>query len=373
MDKYFCPLPKESMTKITNLVGTVLAKGESASLVFWPHAGAKKLFKFFLANQKLFPQIFAKNRQNFFLDFVDLPENSPKGYFYRLAQLLKIPLLPYSQIEEYSLFEKIQKQVETLIKSEQEIVVIWDNFNGLPQDLNFFNKLKAIWQIEKFKIHYLFLFKKTPEIKEAVTFGELFEVIFQNILIFPLPSGEEIDYIIEKLMAPEKPSSEFKRELKDLCGGHPFLLKIACRVRDKNKILDDMEIQIILNDFYQFGYREPFCQLYRNFLEKNKQDVSGGVIKIDESQNIFLSDQPAYYFLTPKEYEILRYFMQNQSKLISRDNLAGVLWGEEVFEHYSDWAIDQLISSLRQKLIKFNFSPALLKTIRGKGYVFNLV
>ncbi|MBM3209246.1 winged helix-turn-helix domain-containing protein [Candidatus Shapirobacteria bacterium] len=54
--------------------------------------------------------------------------------------------------------------------------------------------------------------------------------------------------------------------------------------------------------------------------------------------------------------------------VISRDEIAEILWGKESYDKYSDWSIDQMISQLRKKLNQLGISPKSLQTIRDRGY-----
>lgn len=67
--------------------------------------------------------------------------------------------------------------------------------------------------------------------------------------------------------------------------------------------------------------------------------------------------------LNPKEYELLIYFINNKDKVISRETLLRVVWGDE---YYGDTrTVDTHINRLRNKLGE---GANYLKTIRGFGY-----
>ena len=69
--------------------------------------------------------------------------------------------------------------------------------------------------------------------------------------------------------------------------------------------------------------------------------------------------------LTPKEYDLLKYFMQNKNIALSRDNLLNHIWG---YDFYGDArTIDTHIKTLRNRLGK---KRNLIKTVRGMGYKF---
>ena len=67
--------------------------------------------------------------------------------------------------------------------------------------------------------------------------------------------------------------------------------------------------------------------------------------------------------LTPKEYEILVYFIKNKNIAISREVLLSQIWGYDFFG--DDRTIDTHIKMLRNNLGKYR---NLIKTVRGIGY-----
>lgn len=71
--------------------------------------------------------------------------------------------------------------------------------------------------------------------------------------------------------------------------------------------------------------------------------------------------------LTPKEYEILTYFVKNINIAISRDVLLSKIWGYDFYG--DDRTIDTHIKMLRSNLGKYR---DLIITVRGMGYKFEI-
>ena len=70
--------------------------------------------------------------------------------------------------------------------------------------------------------------------------------------------------------------------------------------------------------------------------------------------------------LTPKEFQILKQFLESPRRVFSRQEMLNRVWGEgyALEEH----ALEVLIHSLRQKIEQNPASPTLLLTVRGVGY-----
>ena len=69
--------------------------------------------------------------------------------------------------------------------------------------------------------------------------------------------------------------------------------------------------------------------------------------------------------LTPKEYEILCFFIQNKGIALSRETLLSKIWGYDFFGE--DRTIDTHVKMLRNSLGKYR---DLIITVRGIGYKF---
>jgi DNA-binding response OmpR family regulator len=72
--------------------------------------------------------------------------------------------------------------------------------------------------------------------------------------------------------------------------------------------------------------------------------------------------------LTSQEFKVLKFFVQNQDRVISRDELLNEVWG---YQNYpSTRTVDNHILRLRQKLEKDPAHPLHFKTVHGTGYRF---
>lgn len=72
--------------------------------------------------------------------------------------------------------------------------------------------------------------------------------------------------------------------------------------------------------------------------------------------------------LTPKEFELLVYFMKRKDRVIDRDTLLDRIWNFD-FAGQSR-IVDVHVSHLREKIERDPKHPKYLVTIRGFGYKF---
>lgn len=71
--------------------------------------------------------------------------------------------------------------------------------------------------------------------------------------------------------------------------------------------------------------------------------------------------------LTPKEYDLLNYFVKNQNIALSREQLLSNIWGYDFFG--DDRTVDTHIKMLRNNLGKYR---DLIVTVRAVGYKFEI-
>ncbi len=72
--------------------------------------------------------------------------------------------------------------------------------------------------------------------------------------------------------------------------------------------------------------------------------------------------------LTPTEFQVLKYLLKNQGKVLSSDAILANAWGPEYIGERE--LVKQFIYRLRAKLEQDPSTPKYIQTVRGAGYVF---
>ncbi len=102
-----------------------------------------------------------------------------------------------------------------------------------------------------------------------------------------------------------------------------------------------------------------------------KTAISATIIKVEnmildlEKKDLTIIDDRIE--LTKKEFEILRLFLENQTRVFSRDEILHRIWGEEVV--VSNRTVDVNITRLRKKIKHYG---EFLKNRPGLGYYFEV-
>jgi two-component system phosphate regulon response regulator PhoB len=94
--------------------------------------------------------------------------------------------------------------------------------------------------------------------------------------------------------------------------------------------------------------------------------IIAGLIKLNlSSHEVEVAGQ--LVDLSPTEYKLLKFFMRNQNKVFSRDQILTAVWGDG--SYISDRTVDVHILRLRKVLKRFEVD-GMISTVRGSGYRF---
>src|SRR3989338_2124631 len=236
-------------------------------------------------------------------------------------------------------------------------------------------------------------------------------LIFDNIIKFPLylttDSRQFIRYQTE--LWEMKLNKGLEEEIIRLSGGYLWIIASLLRFfrdnpGDIDKAINDelliKKLDIIWNKFTQnekklinncladnwrfednltpeFGYLEKIGILT---LKNKKVTLQFPLLKqivIRESKihqlrienkDFYLNKRVVTKELTKNEGILLYLLLKNQKSLVSRQKIANLIGGNNWEEKYSDWAIDRLVYRLRRKFRSLGMDPALIKTLKKKGF-----
>jgi len=243
-----------------------------------------------------------------------------------------------------------------------------------------------------------------------------------------LPQGADCSHII-KFFADRQGLSlteEVSTLLIDLSGGHPYMIKTALRaISDmdlkniheiKEHLVQNRELRSIAYGIYD--KRSPEEKLLLKKISRGVQiteaelekaevllqlgllsqtpknqlsitsDLLGEVISDEDSldnnetstQELTFNDETSAISyngksleenFTRQEYTLLSSLLKAKGTLLTKEGIGEALWGDNSYEQYSDWAIDQLMSKLRKKLKNLGVSAEIV-TLRGRGYVLKV-
>ena len=123
-------------------------------------------------------------------------------------------------------------------------------------------------------------------------------------------------------------------------------------------IIHNTQIQIPLLATYIMSDKDKPSQETKITYDENTNTIHKGAS--------ILSDQ-----LTASEFRLLRYMIQNEERVIERDDLITVVWQDnKSTAGITDQAVDQLIFRVRRKIEEDANHPHHLLTVKGRGFKF---
>lgn len=178
--------------------------------------------------------------------------------------------------------------------------------------------------------------------------------------------NNEINLVLMDIMMPNLDGYSAIKELKERDETLPVII-LSAREEEYDKLLG---FDLGIDDYVTkpFSPKELMARI-KAILNRNSKTVSefkyqdltvdylGHVVKIKDEE----------IKLTPKEYELLVYFIQNKNIALTREQLLSKIWGYDYFG--DDRTIDTHIKMLRNSLGKYR---NLIVTVRAVGYKFEI-
>lgn len=177
----------------------------------------------------------------------------------------------------------------------------------------------------------------------------------------------DFDIIIMDIMMPRLDGFSAVKEIKKIKDVPVIML--SARGEEYDKLFG---FEIGVDDYVTkpFSPKEVMARinavLKRRGTDENKDVVTFEGLTIDMvGRNVFVDGEKVE--LTPKEYEILFYFVKNKGIALTREKLLMDVWG---FDFYGDdRTVDTHIKMLRSNLKQYR---KFIITLRGLGYKFEV-
>lgn len=194
------------------------------------------------------------------------------------------------------------------------------------------------------------------------------KIVNNPLEVLDLVKRENFDLILLDIMMPEMSSTELCSKIRDIVNV-PIIFLTA-----KNELIDKMLGYEIGGDDYitkPFDNTELVLKIksHLRLKERTKQSyndgkfiVSGDLVLDKESFEVKQNGKKLN--LTTREFELLRYFMENAGIALSKEQIFESVWGSE----YGDiGTVAVNVKSLRDKL---NDNDKYIITLWGYGYKF---
>lgn len=173
----------------------------------------------------------------------------------------------------------------------------------------------------------------------------------------------DFDLIIMDIMMPKMDGYQAVRKIKEI-KDIPVLM-LSARGEEFDKLLG---FDIGIDDYVTkpFSPKELVARI-KAITKRNEKNTNtfqfGDLILDDVAHEVKIENQ--LINLTPKEYELLKYFIENKNIALSREQLLTNIWGYDFYG--DDRTVDTHVKTLRNNLGKYR---DCITTIRKVGYKF---
>lgn len=184
-----------------------------------------------------------------------------------------------------------------------------------------------------------------------------------------MANSENPDLIILDLMLPVMSGIEVCRRIRQAKNKVPIIMLTA-----KDDVMDKvMGLDMGADDYMTkpFAIEELLARIRVAIKRKTDENVDEPQILVygqltinDQKRQVTYNDD--LIELTKKEYDLLRYLLENKNIALDREKILEKVWG---YDYYGDTnVIDVYVRYLRSKIDqKYNID--MIKTVRGVGYI----
>ncbi len=175
---------------------------------------------------------------------------------------------------------------------------------------------------------------------------------------------KEIDLVILDVMMPEYDGWTVCREIRKTSKVPIIMLTARSEEFDELFGFEMGADEYVTKPFSPKILVARVNALLRRIQEKKEEVKSFHGLDIDHSARLVYIEGISID-LSPKEYELLLYMVENKGKALSREQILDKVWG---YDYYGELrTVDTHINRLR---IKLGNQSSLIQTVRGLGYRF---
>ena len=189
-------------------------------------------------------------------------------------------------------------------------------------------------------------------------------------------ADNEVDLIILDLMLPGEDGLSITRRLRSLNNHQPIII-LSARGDEVDRIVG---LEVGADDYLAkpFSPRELLARIrsvlrrssvvLNNAVEDNKESLTFGSFHLNLA-NHKLTKEDIEIPLSTGEFTLLRLFLENPDRVLSRDKIIQLTKGYE--RSSMDRSIDICVGRLRKKIEEDPTNSIYLRTIWGAGYLFS--
>ena len=183
-----------------------------------------------------------------------------------------------------------------------------------------------------------------------------------------LASENEPSLIVLDVMMPKVNGFEVCRSIRAKGLTMPILL-LTARSDEQDIVLG---LNLGADDYVTKPFRtREFLARVKALLRRSnvlaRKSIVFGPFTLDVASHKLLKNNVPVE-LTPKEYSLLAYLLENRGQALSREQILSAVWGMTRF--VTTRSVDRCVTTLRKKIEQDVRKPSFITTVREHGYRF---
>ncbi|WP_296320219.1 response regulator transcription factor [Treponema sp. UBA3813] len=182
--------------------------------------------------------------------------------------------------------------------------------------------------------------------------------------------GENPDLVLLDVMLPRLSGLEILRKVRnELNSDLPIILVTA-----RGETIDKVDgLNSGADDYIAKPFKiEELLARMKAVLRRTQKKSGAKSVVLKNGSIEMVADEMRVNFdgeaveLSKNEFLLLKYFLENAGKILSRDDIIKKVWGEDYY--IEENSVDVYVRHLRSK-----FGDGIIKTVRGMGYIMQEV
>ncbi|MDO4454181.1 MAG: response regulator transcription factor [Eubacteriales bacterium] len=196
------------------------------------------------------------------------------------------------------------------------------------------------------------------DVMEARDGQEALDIYFSN--------NQKIDLILLDGMLPKVDGYDVLKQIREYSDVPIIMLTARESEEEQLEGLENGADNYITKPFLLKVLRAHMEALLRRNNRKRGEKIERGKIQIEkEYRKVYLDGE--LLVMTPKEYDLLLYFIENENIVLSRESILNAVWG---FDYSGDIrTVDTVVKQLRKKMTE---RAPYIQSVYGVGYRFEV-
>lgn len=185
-----------------------------------------------------------------------------------------------------------------------------------------------------------------------------------------LAAEKEVDLVILDVMLPQMSGLDVCRQLRNDGNGTPIIM-LTARGQEIDKVLG---LKTGADDYVTkpFSFLELMARVEAVLRRTSKPAEAIEQLRFGDIEMCFKNFEARKagrsIELSPREFKIIKYFVEHRGEVVTRDQLLDAVWGYDSLPLTR--TVDMHIAKLRQKIEDMPSDPRYLITIHRVGYKF---